>query len=219
MNNTEQFYNRIGKSLEGFTNETNKKIILREIMKYLNKNQKILDAGCGYGRITIPLAKNGFDVDGIDISSRLIGTANRLKINENLDIKFTKGDLRKLPYKEKYFDVVLCLWNTFMHFIDYNDQRQVLKEFKRILKKGGIIIIETLYIDKALEDYMKKHDELKDNYFFFRAGKYKTKLAIINKSNFIALGKELGFQDIKIKLKKNYPGEYLDRFLVIFKKV
>ena len=50
-------------------------IIIDRIKEMLSPGQRILDVGCGYGRIAIPLALAGNDVVGLDISSRLLKEA------------------------------------------------------------------------------------------------------------------------------------------------
>jgi 2-polyprenyl-3-methyl-5-hydroxy-6-metoxy-1,4-benzoquinol methylase len=49
--------------------------ILRRLREMLTPGQHLLDAGCGYGRIAIPLARSGYEVTGLDLSDALLSAA------------------------------------------------------------------------------------------------------------------------------------------------
>ena len=80
--------------------------------KYINKNTKILDLGCGAGRTTINLFKEGYtNIIGLDIADKLIGFAANYSKNHNLEIDFVVGDATKLEYEDNTFDVVIFSFN------------------------------------------------------------------------------------------------------------
>ena len=80
--------------------------LIKDCVKLFNKNniKKILDLGCGTGRHTIFLAKNGFKVYGIDISQHGLDITknikNKLKIK---NIILRKADMAKIPFKKDSF--------------------------------------------------------------------------------------------------------------------
>lgn len=110
------------------------------------KNGNVLDLGCGAGVSSIVLSNFGFDVTGIDISSNLINDA--IKLSEDTTIPwldtdcikkkpgFMVGDITKLDFQDESFDICF-LCGVLHHFPDYE---VVLKEIRRVLKKGGIMI-------------------------------------------------------------------------------
>lgn len=101
------------------------------------KNFKhILDAGCGYGRNCIFLAKCGFSLDGFDLSKRSVETTieNARKNNLNFE-NFVVADMLKFPYKDESFDALLAI-NVISH-TDKEGFCQILSEIKRVLKPGG----------------------------------------------------------------------------------
>src|SRR3989344_8539547 len=82
------------------------------ILKYLPKNcKKILDAPCGYGRISNVLASQGYDVTGIDISKYFINIASEQSTKKDLKVLYSIGDIfkSKLPGK---FDAVLNIFTS-----------------------------------------------------------------------------------------------------------
>ncbi|KAJ5305142.1 uncharacterized protein N7443_004802 [Penicillium atrosanguineum] len=106
---------------------------------------KVLDLCCGQGRHSINLAKRFPSVNfcGIDQSTYLLGLARERAIAENVqgNVTFQKGDLRQVPAANCSFDLVILLGNSFGHCNDEGDL-QSLREVCRVLKPGGIFIID-----------------------------------------------------------------------------
>jgi ubiquinone/menaquinone biosynthesis C-methylase UbiE len=100
---------------------------------------RILDVPCGQGRHTHLLAENGFDVDGLDYSKELLAIARRRGAGPAL--RYTRGDMRKMPARwSKRFDAVLNLFTSFGFFAHPADDVVVVREFARVLKRGGLLI-------------------------------------------------------------------------------
>ena len=94
------------------------------------KKIKVLDAGCGIGGY-IAIAKIlGFRAEGIDIADEAV------KIAKSKGLNVKQGDIRKLPYKNKTFDIVIS-GGVVEHF---PETYQAIKEIARVLKKGGFFI-------------------------------------------------------------------------------
>lgn len=140
---SEQFYKELGaKGLATRKEKTHTKKELAYLKKLLSKNKKILDLACGFGRFTVPLAKQGYNIEGIDISPNLLKEAKKRAKEENLEIKFKLGDMRRLPYKDKSFDTIICMWSAFIELHKNQDQIKAVKEMLRILKKEGFALLE-----------------------------------------------------------------------------
>ncbi len=105
----------------------------------LPSGARILDCPCGQGRHAHLLAENGYNVDGLDYSAELLNVAKARGIGTSL--RYTRGDMRKLPGKwTGRFDAVVNLFTSFGFFDSPADDRQVLAEFARVLKPGGLLI-------------------------------------------------------------------------------
>jgi len=102
--------------------------------------EKILDLGCGTGRHTVYLAKNGFQVYGIDNSPKGIRlTKNWLK-KEKLKANLKIGDIyKKLPYKDDLFDAVISVQT--LHHARIAKIRKLIRAIEIILKPGGLIFV------------------------------------------------------------------------------
>lgn len=109
--------------------------------KYINKDDTILDIGCGAGRTTINLYKRGYkNIIGLDLSTSLIAYANNYIKENNMDINFVVGDATELEYPENAFDVVIFSFNGMQCIPGKKNRDNVLKEVYRVLKPGGIYI-------------------------------------------------------------------------------
>ncbi|KPU45595.1 trans-aconitate 2-methyltransferase [Oxobacter pfennigii] len=97
------------------------------------KGQVILDLGCGTGKLTVELAKNGAQVIGIDMSEEMIRKAKTNYPYLNFHIE----DATELKY-ENCFDTIFS--NAVLHWI--KDQKKLLSSIYKALKKGGKLICE-----------------------------------------------------------------------------
>lgn len=102
----------------------------------------ILDACCGHGRHTLPLAAAGLRVVGLDRSRRLTRRAERTRHRRGLPGLIVRGDVRQIPFREA-FTLVLNLFNSFAYLDDPADDGRVLAEMARCLRPGGRLLLET----------------------------------------------------------------------------
>ncbi|MCS7135761.1 MAG: methyltransferase domain-containing protein [Nitrososphaerota archaeon] len=133
----------------------------------LKQDDRVLDLCCGHGRHALELARRSFkNVEGLDISKYLISLARKRASEEGLNVKFTEGDARHLPYPNDYFDAVLILGNSFGYFEDIKDDVVVLKEVHRVLKQQGKILIDLTNGDYIRQNYEPRSWEWIDNKHF-----------------------------------------------------
>jgi len=104
------------------------------INKYLFKNNKILDLGCGAGRTTIPLSKK-FNVIGVDISETLINSAKQQSPS-----LFKVMDAKELKFSDNTFDLVFFSFNGIDYLYPKKNRMKTVEEINRVLKSGGYFI-------------------------------------------------------------------------------
>jgi len=107
---------------------------IREIIENEAKSlsSSLLDVGCGGCSFTEDFLKMGFNVYGMEINEELIRTGREK------GVKVKKGDAnKKFPFKDKYFDIVVC--NQVIEHL-YNPDN-AFEEIRRVLKNDGIAII------------------------------------------------------------------------------
>lgn len=83
-----------------------------------NNVQKVLEICCGTGRITIPLAKAGVDISGLDLNKHMLAEAKEKALKNQLDIKFINDDMKSFKLNDKYqmifipFNSIHCLYKS-----------------------------------------------------------------------------------------------------------
>lgn len=134
------------------------------LRKYLPKksNLQILDAGCGTGSALKYLATFG-DVIGVDLSDEALVYAKKRG-------KVKKADVASLPFKNESFDLVFCIQVLYHAWVE--DEEEVLSEFNRVLKKGGILLIQ----EPALNWIKGNEDEIAFGKHRFSSKELQSKL-------------------------------------------
>lgn len=111
------------------------------LTKYIKKEDKILDAGCGPGQVVFNLLNRGYDAYGIDFSSKTINVAKEyLKHNyEKSKDRFFVSDVRKINCPDNSFDVYLS-YGVIEHF-KKKEHIKIIQEAKKVLKHDGLILL------------------------------------------------------------------------------
>ena len=111
--------------------------------KFFAKREKIIEFGCGSGRILIPLLKKGFDISGLDISKGMLANLkNKLK-KENLKTKIFNKNLINFSLNEK-FDGGILSQRTLNFIATQEGQRKALENINRHLKKNARLVINLM---------------------------------------------------------------------------
>ena len=139
---------------------------MKEIRGQLPEGKKlrILDVGCGAGFFSILLAKEGYQVTGIDLTPDMIKNARLLAEEEKVSCEFQVMDAENPEFQEETFDVVISrnLTWTLPHV------QHAYQEWIRVLKKGGILLnfdanwYAYLYDDKLKLGYEQDRQRAKE---------------------------------------------------------
>lgn len=78
----------------------------------LKPGERVLDVACGTGNLTIPAARNGAKVTGVDIAPNLLEQGQAWAKAEGLAIQFDEGDAEDLPYEDASFDTVITMFGA-----------------------------------------------------------------------------------------------------------
>ena len=151
---TSNFYNELATGKNKFTffsnntrfnidNILHKKNLIKyfdeKIKNYLSDNYKILDYGCGPGTFLMKLKNlTKSKLFGVDISSEFIEQSkNNFKKYNMEEIEVMTVEPEKLPFENEKFDLILII--DVIHHLD--DIKKNIDEIKRVLKKGGKLIV------------------------------------------------------------------------------
>ena len=103
----------------------------------ISAGTRLLDVGCGAGQLTIPAAKKGIKVTGIDLAENLVLQAREKAQKEGLQFEVDQGDAENLPFSDESFDVVMSLIGSMFA----PRPELVASEMIRVCKRGGKIIM------------------------------------------------------------------------------
>lgn len=106
-----------------------------------NKDAKILELCCGTGRLTLPIARDGYNICGVDYTSSMLEQAKVKASDAGLEINFIEADVRRLDLKEK-FDLIFIPFNSIHHLYKNEDLFKTLEGVKKHLKKGGLFLLD-----------------------------------------------------------------------------
>ena len=135
-----------------------------ELLGRLKAGDKILDLGCGTGKVSEYLAEKGYLVTGVDLNEKALKEAQE----RNSKITYLVADATEgLPFENEVFEAVVVSF-VFVSIINKEKQRIVAEEIKRVLKPGGYLwLCEGTYSPDYLERYKKGKEMLgEDNVAF-----------------------------------------------------
>jgi len=149
---------------ESFTSGTLGEVDFIEREISYNKKGRILDIGCGTGRHSLELARRGYSVTGIDLSSDMIGKAKALAQKENLTIDLQVRDARDFNF-EGAFDLAIMLCEGAFPLMETDEMNfSILQNVYNSLKPGGKLIQTTLNglfpLFHSVKEFMDKGDNL-----------------------------------------------------------
>ena len=102
--------------------------------------RRLLEPGCGGGRLVVEMASRGFNLSAFDLNSSAIKYLKRRLRRRQLTANVFVGDMVDFDVEEKV-DVAFCTFNTFRHLISEADAAQHLKNVARCLRPGGLYIL------------------------------------------------------------------------------
>ncbi|MEH6648707.1 MAG: class I SAM-dependent methyltransferase [Motiliproteus sp.] len=109
-------------------------LVLNQVLPQVGEH--ILDAGCGSGIFTAPLAERGAQITGLDLSLPMLARAKSRLINE----MFVAADISSLPFADGTFDKTVSI--TALEFIEHG--KRALTELFRVTRPGGRVVVATL---------------------------------------------------------------------------
>ncbi|MCH8741554.1 class I SAM-dependent methyltransferase [Patescibacteria group bacterium] len=141
--------------------------LVNQLKKY--NCHKVFESSFGDGCDAIFLQKEGFDVTANEIDKVFLKKGLQNTQREGVELKVTKLDWRELDkeIEKESFDAVLSLGNSLTYLFIQSDQITVLKQFRSILRPGGILIIDERNYQYILDN---RKEILKGNFYY--SGKY-----------------------------------------------
>ena len=176
-----KFFNKFASSYDAKIFKKWQENIRKKIIEEagIKNNSKILDAGCGTGELLYILSKNKkLKLYGIDVSDKMLEVAEK-KLGERANLKLSS--VEKMDFKNNSFDYIFSE-DAFHHYANYD---LVMKNFYRILKNGGKLIVADFNFGIIINKI----------FHWLEPGNNK----MHSKKEFIELFKKYGFKRIKQK--------------------
>jgi SAM-dependent methyltransferase len=135
----------------------------------------VLELGCGTGRVTVPVARAGVHVVGIDRSASMLDRARKRVRRAKLDghVQLVRGDIRFLPFGPASFDLVAAPYGILQSLLDDATLDAALASAYRTLRKGGMLGIDLVSDLISWSEYDRRV-KLQG-----RAGRGETRLTLI----------------------------------------
>jgi SAM-dependent methyltransferase len=126
------------------------------LTRYVGPSGRILDLGCGHGRILAELLRGGYsNIVGIDFSFQCC----RSQLS---DVRLVHNDGRTIPLQKHSLDVVL-LFAVLTCIPPDEEQRELLSEISRVLRPGGLLYISDLLLNRDLRN-LQRYDRYASEY-------------------------------------------------------
>jgi ubiquinone/menaquinone biosynthesis C-methylase UbiE len=128
----------------------------------------VLELGCGTGRLTMPVARTGVSVVGVDRSRPMLAyaTTRLRRLPRSKRPRLVLGDIRKLPFSDGHFSVVMAPYGMLQSLTSERDLAATLTEAARVLRKGAILGIDLVPDLPAWDEY--------ENRITFRGQNHRT---------------------------------------------
>jgi ubiquinone/menaquinone biosynthesis C-methylase UbiE len=123
----------------------------------LPKTARILEVAPGPGYLAVELARLGFDVTGVDLSSTFVHLATDAARRAGVDARFLRADAADLPLPNGSVDLVVCQ----AAFKNFGRPVAALDEMHRVLRPGGTAVIGDMNRDATAADIRREVDAMK----------------------------------------------------------
>ena len=121
-----------------------------ELKRYMHllSGKNVLDLGIGQGRNSIPLANSGFNVTGVDYSTKCLDICK----NNCNELNLVQSDIRTFLIEKNKYDLILS--RCVLHFLHKKDSYQIINNIKTNIKNNGLVYIHVFSIE---DPRYKKH--------------------------------------------------------------
>jgi SAM-dependent methyltransferase len=103
---------------------------------------RLIDLGCGTGRLLVPLAARGYRVVGVDLSAPMLRVAGNKAVAAGVSVERVQANLVDLGcFDDACFDYAACLFSTLGMVTGHAERRRVLGHVLRLLRPGGILVL------------------------------------------------------------------------------
>jgi SAM-dependent methyltransferase len=112
------------------------------VLRHCPQPGRLIDLGCGTGRILIPLAGHGFQVLGVDLSEEMLRIVGEKAAAAQVNVQRLKANVVELEcLADAAFDYATCLFSTLGMVAGSGARRRVVAGVRRLLRPGGLFFL------------------------------------------------------------------------------
>ena len=126
-------------------------------------DSRLLDIGCATGRLCFALARQGYNVTGIDVAKKQIERAQQFAEKERVNVTFLQYEMPTMPFPDASFAAAF-MGNVYCYVPHRASRIAFLAEIARVLYPNGEVLMSQTVLDSVLENYEGVYD---DNYHQF----------------------------------------------------
>lgn len=176
--------------------------------QYISKGDKLLELGCGTGKLGIQLKREGYDVTGIDLSSDMLSLAYNYQQESGIHFPLYECDMRDLSGLGSY-DAIISFCDSICYLEKREDVMKVFSEAFNKLKAEGNFLFDvhsTHQIDKFVN--FSLHDELKNIVFLWDSYEGEFSYSIEHHLSFFKKKSNGDYQRVQeVHIERTYPIE------------
>ncbi len=134
--------------------------ILDSLPSRAGEKTAVLDVACGTGMHAIALAQRGYRAVGSDVSQSMIHQARENARQAGVEVRFEVAGFgeQTAQFGEESFDAVFCLGNSLPHLLNETEVLNALKDFYRLLRPQGVVLIQNRNFDRVLQTLQREQE-------------------------------------------------------------
>ena len=132
-----------------------RRLVRRGMDQWPAPQRRVLELGCGTGRVTFPLAAAGVSIVGIDRSAEMLQRAHARKrrLRTKRSIHLVRGDIRHLPFEPGAFPLIIAPYGILQSLLRERDLAATLEAVQNRLAPGGVFGLELVADLPAWREY------------------------------------------------------------------
>ncbi|PFG05628.1 class I SAM-dependent methyltransferase [Bacillus sp. es.034] len=135
----------------------------RQAEHYLVHGKRVLDIACGTGELSLRLARDGYDVTGVDLSQDMLTIAQEKASAQNVHIQLFQQDMSRLDSLGEY-DIITIFCDSLNYLEDESDLESTFKGVYSHLKQDGLFLFDVHSIFKMTQIFMNQTFTLTDEH-------------------------------------------------------
>ncbi|MCR8850664.1 class I SAM-dependent methyltransferase [Rossellomorea sp. SC111] len=135
----------------------------RQAERYSIQGKRVLDIACGTGELSLRLARDGYDVTGVDLSQDMLTIAQEKASAQNVQLKLFQQDMSRLDSLGEY-DIITIFCDSLNYLEDESDVESTFKGVYTHLKQDGLFLFDVHSIFKMTQIFMNQTFTLTDEH-------------------------------------------------------